>query len=163
MKKTVQLHSGARFSWHTIEKARRRERQNDSLLFSKSCCSVKCLPVAMGQIHSAGKSGSNRGVLLGADVSPGRRRRCMSRGSNGPALSGCAREGSFARVTPGQFAAASFASLRYFYRGRPLAAQTTRKGRDCIGFPIPFTLLTWWVDTTKWLEKRRELFCRSLL
>jgi hypothetical protein len=59
----------------------KREQQNNSLLFSKSFRSVKCLTVAMHWTCSAGKSGSNRGVLSGADVSLGRRRLRMSRGS----------------------------------------------------------------------------------
>jgi hypothetical protein len=42
-----------------------------------------------------------------------------------------------------------FIILEDFYRGRPLAAQTTWKGRDCIGSHILFTLPTRWVDTTK--------------
>jgi hypothetical protein len=65
----------------------KKERHNNSLLFLESFCSVKCLTVAMHQTGSAGKSGSNRGVLSGADVSPGRRRWRMSRGRNGPASS----------------------------------------------------------------------------
>ncbi len=65
----------------------KKERHNNSLLFLESFCSVKCLTVAMHQTHSTGKSGSNRGVLSGVDVSSGRRRWCMSRGSNGPAPS----------------------------------------------------------------------------
>jgi hypothetical protein len=76
----------------------------------------------------------------------------------------CTREGSFARVTLGQFAAGSFASLfSWTYRGRPLAARTTRKGSNCVGSPIPFHPsrqdgLTLRND----LEKRRELFLRFL-
>jgi hypothetical protein len=42
-----------------------------------------------------------------------------------------------------------FIVLADFYRGRPLAALTTRKGRDCVSSSIPFTLPTHWVDTTK--------------
>ncbi len=38
--------------------------------------------------------------------------------------------------------------LADFYRDRPLAAQTTPKGRDCFGPPIPFTLPTQWVNDT---------------
>ncbi len=33
-----------------------------------------------------------------------------------------------------------FIVLADFYRGRPLEAQTTRKERDCVSSPIPFTL-----------------------
>jgi hypothetical protein len=67
--------------------SKRRERPVDSLFISKSFRSVKCLTVAMRRTRSTGKSGSSRGILSGMDVSPGRRRRCMSRVSNPPAPS----------------------------------------------------------------------------
>ena len=65
----------------------RREGPVDSLLISESFLSVKCLTVAMRQTLSTGKSGSSRGISSGTDVSPGRRRQCMSKGSNRPAPS----------------------------------------------------------------------------
>ncbi len=62
----------------------RRERLVDSLFISESFRSVKGLTVAMRQMRSTGKSGSSRGILSGMDVSPGRRHRRISRGSNRP-------------------------------------------------------------------------------